>query len=136
MLIILFSGCFNDDENLMPTAAASAPSLLLKKMSFTGILDYSLEFNYNPDNTLERILYTVSNNTSSQRFTYLNGLLDRADYYDSNGNATGRYKQFIYSDGILQERRDFENFSTLKWRYTYSYSAEGKIREINVYDAN
>ena len=132
---ITILSCSSDDNDGTNDQTPEETTKLLKKMSISGNGNYSLTFFYNTDEKLERIERTGTGDDFIKQFYYENGVLNRAEFQDLNGNADGTIEQYIYDNEQLIKREDYFNNTTLDETYEYSFSNE-LINNINYFGFN
>lgn len=112
-------------------------TILLKKISYSQNPNNNIEFFYNTDNQLTKI---QGIDGSSKRWTYINGMVDRAQFYDVSGNLSGDSEEkYIYVNGVITERRDSYNLDTtpvLDERYEYEFNSDGRLVESLYFGTN
>ncbi len=133
--IILLSCSSDDNNNGEPNPGPSQKIKLLKKMTFSGGANYSLNFYYNSDDTIDKIESSGTGNDLIKQFFYNNGILERTELQDFNEVPNGTIEQYIYDNGQLIERLDFFNNTTLDERFVYSFS-NGQIVNIKYFGFN
>ena len=114
--------CSSDDNNGTDDQTPDETTKLLKKMTFSGNGNYSLTFFYNTDEKLDRIESAGTGDDFIKQFYYDNDVLDRAEFQNLNGVSDGSIEQYVYNNGLLIERQDFYNNTTLDERFLYSFT--------------
>jgi hypothetical protein len=125
-LLLLSLSCTSDDNN--ESDRPSETTKLLKKLTVSGSADFSLNFYYNSDNTIDKIVSSGTGDDFIKQFYYNNGILDRAEYQGLNAIPDGSVERYLYTDEQLTERQDFYD-TTLSERYLYSF-ANNQIKNI------
>lgn len=77
-------------------------------------------------------VYTTSFSQEIEKEYYDNGQLESVSYYDSEGNATGEWKDY-YSNGHLLSVREFSNGVLL---YETEYFENGQLKSKGAYELN
>ena len=122
--------CSSDENSVTENQTPEESTKLLKKMTISGNVNYSLTFFYNDNEKLDRIESSNTGDDFIKKFYYDNGVLDKAEFQDLSGVADGSIEQYIYDNGTLIERQDFYNTSTLDERYIYSFNNNNNIENI------
>lgn len=119
---ITIVSCSSDDNTDTETLPTAETTKLLKKMSFSGNGNYSITFFYTSENKIDKMQSAGTGDDFIKQFYYENELIDRAEFQDLNGISNGAIEQYVYDNGLLIERQDFYNNTTLDERFIYSFT--------------
>lgn len=122
--------CSSDDNN-----GGENDVKLLKKITFSGDGNYSLNFFYNSDNTIDKIQSSGTGDDFIKQFYYNNGILDRAEFQDLNALPNGSIEKYAYNNGQLTKREDYFDNTILDETFEYSFSNQ-QINNIQYMGSN
>lgn len=148
-ICVIFASCSSKDKNDINNTPietndgsgdnididTTVVSKLLKKMIFEGSQNYSLSFYYNNNKTIDKIITATSTQSLIKQFYYDSNKIDRAEFQDLNGNPNGGIEKYIYKDGLLAERQDFNSQSNLDEKFVYTFE-NNKVSNTKYYGTN